>query len=243
MPRSRSKSVPLCYTLQVTRFAFILTVVTIFITMVITYQGVEFFKVQFGETIIALGPISKQSKFKGPRFGADIAVVSTNQEDLNGVDAVTLGERQPFVVSGPGEYEIKGVFIRGFASETNYGGEKRVNTVYLITLEGMNLCYLGASSAKDLQGDAKEGIDDVDILFVPIGGDGVLSPSEAYKLAVSLEPKIIIPMHFGSVGSPKALAAFLKEGGEEAPRPVDKLTLKKKDLEGKEGDIVVLSSS
>ncbi|KKQ20788.1 MAG: hypothetical protein US33_C0012G0001, partial [Parcubacteria group bacterium GW2011_GWC1_36_9] len=34
--------------------------------------------------------------------------------------------------------------------------------------------------------------------------------------------------------------AFLKETGEEKAEVVDKLTLKAKDLEGKEGEVVVL---
>ena len=89
--------------------------------------------------------------------------------------------------------------------------------------------------------ETKEAIDGVDILFVPIGGEGVLSSTDAYKLAVNLEPKIIIPMHYGDIGDKNALKTFFKEGGEETVAPIDKLTVKKKDLEGKEGDIVVLS--
>ncbi len=79
----------------------------------------------------------------------------------------------------------------------------------------------------------------MDILFVPIGGDGVLDAATAYKLAISIEPKLIIPIHYGDVGSKDALKIFLKEAGEN-PTPVPKLTLKKKDLEGKEAEIVVL---
>ena len=108
----------------------------------------------------------------------------------------------------------------------------------------MNLCFLGAlASPENLSSETKEALDDIDILFVPIGGDGVLSPSEAYKLAVKLEPSIIIPIHYGDDLSPQALKTFLKEGGEEKVSPLEKLTIKKKDLEGKEGDIVVLSAS
>ena len=79
----------------------------------------------------------------------------------------------------------------------------------------------------------------IDILFVPVGGDGVLTPAQAYKIAVSIGPKIIIPVHYGDIGSTDALKAFLKEAGEN-PKPEAKLTLKKKDLEGKDADVVVL---
>jgi L-ascorbate metabolism protein UlaG (beta-lactamase superfamily) len=207
--------------------------------MIINYLGGESVKVQFGDTILAFNPVSKDSALKTSKFGADIVLISLNHPDFNGIDQVTFGEKKPFVVSGPGEYEVKGVFVKGLASESGYDGEKRINTIYSITLEGMNICFLGAVNTDQLPKDADEAIDDVDILFVPIGGDGVLSAATAYKLAVSIGPKIIIPIHYGDLGGKDALKAFLKEAGE-SPKPEAKLTLKKKDLEGKEADVVVL---
>lgn len=209
--------------------------------MIITYEGVEFFKIQYGDTVLALGPVSKESKQKSARFGADIVLISTNHPDTNGAESVSFGDKKPFIIRGPGEYELKGVTIRGFAGETAYGGEKLSNTLYLIDMEGMTLCYLGALNTKELSKEANESIDNVDVLFLPVGGDGVLSAADAYGLAVSIEPKIIIPMHYGSVGQKNALNLFLKEGGGADEKPTDKLVIKKKDLEGKEGDIVVIN--
>lgn len=210
--------------------------------MIISYLGGEFFKVQFGDITLAFNPISKDSKLKSSRFGADIALVSTNHTDFNGIEQVFHGEKKPFVVSGPGEYEIKGVFIKGLPSTSSYGGKSLINTIYNVSLENMNICFLGAINTPELPREAEEALDAVDILFVPIGDEGVLSPAKAYKLAVSLEPKIIIPMHYGDVGAKDALKTFLKEAGEN-PNPEPKLTLKKKDLEGREGDVIVLDSS
>ena len=209
--------------------------------MIITYQGVEFFKVQFGDTILAFNPISKESKFKSTRFFADVALVSANHSDFNGTDNLSYNGKDPLVISGPGEYETKGVFIKGFQSKTNYDGKERINTVYIVVLEGMTLCFLGALSDEKLCPEFMEAIEDVDILFLPIGDDGVLDTVKANKLAVTLEPKIIIPMHYDGVGSSGALKKFLKEAGEEDTKPIDKLTIKKKDLDGKEGDVIVLS--
>ena len=209
--------------------------------MIITYQGVEFFKVQFGDTILAFNPISKESKFKPTRFFADVALVSTNHADFNGVENLSYNGKDPLVISGPGEYETKGVFIKGFQSKSNYGGKERINTVYTVVLEGMTLCFLGALSDEKLSPEFMEAIEDIDVLFLPVGGDGVLDAVKANKLAVTLEPKIIIPMHYGEVGIDNALKKFIKEAGEEGVKPIDKLTLKKKDLEGKEGEVVILS--
>ncbi len=210
--------------------------------MIITYFGGEFFKVQFGDTVLAFNPVSKDSKLKPSRFGADIVLSTTHHEDFNGVDQVSHGDKKPFVISGPGEYEVKEVFIKGLASESKYGGKDLVNTIYTVSLENMNICFLGAINTPELKNETVEALDEIDILFVPIGGEGVLDPVKAYKLAVSLEPKIIIPMHYGDIGAKDALKVFLKEAGEN-PKAEAKLTLKKKDLEGKEGDIMLIDSS
>jgi len=208
--------------------------------MIITYQGVEFFKVQFGDTILAFNPISKESKYKTSRFFSDIALVSANHPDFNGVENLSYNGKDPLVISGPGEYETKGVFVKGFQSTTNYGKTGKINTVYIVVLEGMTLCFLGALADEKLSPEFLEAIEDIDILFLPIGDDGVLDAKKANKLAVTLEPKIIIPMHYGDVGINNALKIFLKEAGEEGVKPIDKLTIKKKDLDGKEGEIVIL---
>ena len=214
--------------------------------MIVSYMGAEFFKVQFGDITLAFNPVSKDSKLKPSRFGADVVFVSASHADFNGVDQVAHGDKKPFVITGPGEYEVKGVFIKGLASESMYDrkdSEKPlVNTIYTVSLENMNICFLGALNTPELKNETVEALDEIDILFVPIGGEGVLDPAKAYKLAVSLEPKIIIPMHYGDIGAKDALKIFLKEAGEN-PSPMPKLTLKKKDLEGKKGDVIVLESN
>jgi len=207
--------------------------------MIITYQGVQSFKVQFGDTVLAFDPVSKESKHKAGSFGADIALCSLNHPDMNGVEQASRGEKKAFAVSGPGEYEIQGVFIKGLPSISKYGGEsEKINTIYTVNLENMNLCFLGALGDTNIPKETKEALEDIDILFAPIGGTGVLNAAESYKFAVSLEPSIIIPMNFDE----KSLKAFIKEGGEEGVESLEKLTVKKKDLEGKKGEIIVLES-
>jgi L-ascorbate metabolism protein UlaG (beta-lactamase superfamily) len=210
--------------------------------MVITYMGGECFKVTQGDLTIALNPPSKDSELKTSKFGSDIVLSTLNHDDMNGTENASFGDREPFVIKGPGEYEVKGIAIRGYGSKSQYGGEEGINTIYSIALEGMNLCFLGALSSTDLPPAAKQELDDVDILFVPIGGEGVLDHAQAYKLAVQLEPKAIVPMHYGELGGKDALKAFLKEAGSEGTAAADKLTIKRKDLEGKEGEIIVLSA-
>ncbi len=211
--------------------------------MIITHQGGESIKVQFSDTILAFNPISKSSKLKSQSFGSDIVLVTLNHPDMNGIENATRGDRAPFVVRGPGEYEIQGVFIRGFASKSTYGGKESINTIYCVTIEDMNIVYLGAVDTTEVPPEIMESVDNVDIVFVPIGGGGVLSASEAHKLALKFEPELIIPIHYEGIEAEKdALKTFVKEGGDEKASPVEKLTIKKKDIADKDGEVVVLKA-
>lgn len=207
--------------------------------MIITYLGLETFKLQVGDLTLAINPPSKDSSHKVSKFGADITLSSLIHEDMNGGADFFFGEKKPFVISGPGEYEVKDVFIRGLPGVSEYQGEKLINTIYTIALDNIRVTYLGAQNSKALSAETKEGIGETDVLIVPIGGDGVLDPASAYQLAVSLEPKIIIPMHYDK----KSLETFLKEGSQQAADMVEKLTIKRKDIDGKEGVIIVVKQS
>lgn len=208
--------------------------------MIITYLGKQFFKIQQGNLVMAVNPISKDSKLdiKGARFGSDIALSTTNHPDYNGFDMVSHGDTVPFAVKGPGDYEIKGNFIKGIMTETNINDKKYINTIYSLNIESISICFLGCMSNSKISAETRGQIGSPDILFVPVGNKDLLEPSDAYKLAVSLEPKIIIPMDYDE----KTLKAFLKEGGQDKVSPIDKLTIKAKELIGREGEIVVLTS-
>ena len=209
--------------------------------MIITYLGREAVKIQYGDLVIALNPPAKTSSNKINKFGADIVLETLPHEDMCGGSELTYGDKKPFVISGPGEYEVNSIFIKGLAGESSYDidkdDKKLINTIYALTVEGINILYLGAQDAP-LPKDAGDAIDSVDILFLPIGGDGVLDAKSAYKLAMNLEPKIIIPIHFDGKKD-ESLATLMKEAGDHS-EPIDKLTIKKKDLDGKNGDIIVL---
>lgn len=207
--------------------------------MIITFLGLETCKLQIGDLSIALNPPKKDSSNKVSKFGADITLSSIIHEDMNGGEDFSFGDKKPFVVNGPGEYEIRDIFIRGLPGVSEYDGEKRINTIYSIVLDNMRVCFLGSQSSKQLSPETREGIGQVDILIIPIGGNGVLPADDAHELAVSLEPKIIIPIHYDK----KSLETFLKEGGQPAADMVEKLTIKRKDLDGKEAEIIVVKQS
>ncbi len=205
--------------------------------MVITHHGGQCFKVSFGDTTLAFDPIAKSSKLTPVKFGADVALVSLNHPNFNGVENASHGSKEAFVVQGPGEYEIGTVTARGFGVKTTYDGVERYNTIYQVRMEEMTIIFLGALGSPDIDPKILGEFGDVDILFVPIGGGDVLEVPQAAKLALKLEAKLTIPMHYDAT----ALKAFLKETGAEGVAPVDKLTLKKKDVNEMEGEVAVLA--
>lgn len=213
--------------------------------MVITHHGGQCFKVTFGDLVLAFGPIGKKSKLTPVRFGADIALVSYNNVDMNGVGEVKSSGKDLFIISGPGEYERSGVTVQGFLTNGRYGlkdeQEDAVNTMYLVDLEGMTILYAGALNNPELTKEAREAIESVDILFVPVGADGVLDSAGARKFISSIAPKVIIPMHWSGIGSNESLEFFLKESGDKH-ETVEKLTIKKKDIVDKDGAIIVVTA-
>lgn len=204
--------------------------------MIITSNGHHSIKLQTGDTVIAVNPISKDSDLKSTKFGADVALVSINHPDFNGADDMFYGDKTPFVIKGAGEYEVKGVFVKGFNSTSHYDEGEYNNTIFSVSMDGLHVCFLGALGDTKLSDEAVEALIDIDVLFVPVSKD-TIAPNDAYKLAISLEPKIIIPL-----GDEALIKTFIKDGPSAKPEEMDKLTIKKKDLDGKQGEVVLLKS-
>ena len=188
------------------------------VVMIITHFGREHFKLQVGDLTVAVNPVSKDGKGKVTKYGADITLITTNHPDYNGSEQTELGSKTPFVIRGAGEYEVQNIFIKGFSTVTKLadgqakpsvalGKEKEYqNTSYVFTIDGIRVTFLGALSEM-LKPEHKEIIDETDVLFVPVGSDTfLLNPYDSQKLAVSLEPKLIIPMDYDE----QSLPIFLK---------------------------------
>ncbi len=203
--------------------------------MIITYFGKRFLKFQYGDTVIGVNPPAKESPWakKVSTFGADIAISTSSDPATGGAPTLVYGDREPFVIDGPGSYEAKGIFVSGgFLAEV----DGRRENAFALTLEGMNIVVVGTTDTLQVPSDTKEIIMSPDILIMPL--DGKLSPKDAYKFAMTLEPMIIVPVDYDD----DTLKQFLKEAGAEKPEISDKLTLKRKDLEGKDGTIMLLSA-
>jgi hypothetical protein len=203
--------------------------------MIVTYQGESCLKIQYGDFTLSYNPPKKVTNGKVPRFGANVVLVSTRLDSTNGGENMEYGTTVPFVIDGPGNYEITGMSIEGIGNEVTLDKNKYINTVYKTNLDGMSLVFLGKATDEMLTPEFRGKIGTCDIIFIPIDHEE-LSNQMAYKMAVGSDASIIIP-----VGSdPSKIKLFLKEAGQESVKGIDKLTVKKKDLAGKEGEVVLL---
>ncbi len=166
---------------------------------------------------------------------ADIVTVSHGHPDHNFVEAVG---GTPFVVNGPGEYEVKGVTIVGLATyhDTKKGEERGKNVVYKFTVDGINCCHLGDLGHK-LTDSQVEDLGDVDILFVPVGGTYTINAEMAAEVVAQVEPSVVVPMHYQRTGlDPKTfseledVSKFLKVMGAESAEKVAKYSTSKDKL-------------
>ncbi|PJE73598.1 MAG: hypothetical protein COV02_01680 [Candidatus Terrybacteria bacterium CG10_big_fil_rev_8_21_14_0_10_41_10] len=199
--------------------------------MIITYYGASCFKVQSGDIVVAFNPPAKDSSFKSPRFQTDIALISSSGKDYNGAEnlAGKNSNEIPFVIDGAGEYEVGGMHIKGIAAEGN--------TIYVLSLENINLCHLGALNG-DVNADIMEKIGNSDVVFMPVGGEtmGVVDYEKASGIAAKIAAKVIIPSQYEE----KSLKQFIKEFGAGDVEPLDKFTFKKKDIIDRKGEVVIL---
>lgn len=212
--------------------------------MDITFLGHASFRLKGKTAVLVTDPFAPEKVgLKYPKVNADIVTISHDHEDHNQASLVKEVKK---VVAGPGEYEIQGVSIIGFASfHDNKKGQLRgKNTIYVIEMDGLRLAHLGDLGHK-LNEKTVEEMGDVDVLMIPIGGVYTINASEATEVVRAIEPNITIPMHYQVKGLKKAtfekltgLKPFLADVGLTVDK-TNKLSVKPSTIE-EEQKVVVL---
>ena len=190
---------------------------------------------------IVIDPIKDGSVFKSPKLEANILIETSGKADTNKIKG------DPFVIAGPGEFEIKGVFIQGIDVPRKEGAEQKeqpLSVAYILEAEGARICHLGALSAQDISNNGvMEKIGNVDILLISVGGDKGFDAQQAANIVKEIDPHIIVPMLY-SIGKASSglenADNFLKIMGKKDIEPMNKLSIKKKDLVKMAKEIVVL---
>jgi len=205
--------------------------------MDINWYGLSCFRIRERKTTIVCDPFDKSTGLLMPRLKADIVTISHDRAGHNAIGRIS---GDPKVLTGPGEYESRNVFVTGSTTyhRTEEGMPPERNVVFFFDFNGYTIGHLG-----DLgEVPSKSEIDDlnlgeVDVLMAPVGGGATLDPARAVEVIGMLEPKIIIPMHYRhpSITTPWALDLepvdrFLKELGVTVPEPIGVLKLTKSSL-------------
>lgn len=214
--------------------------------MHIYWHGHSFFEIianiEKKQVRILIDPFSEEIGLKVPKSEADILLISHDHYDHSNKKVVGGNY---FLIDSPGEYEVKGVFVKAIPSfhDNSKGEERGENLIFLIEAEDLKICHLGDIGQKELENNQIEEIGEVDILMVPVGGKYTISFKEAIKIMEQLEPKIIIPMHYAL---PKLkvkldpVDKFLKALGIKSLKPEKKLSIKKESLSPEEAKIILL---
>ena len=211
-------------------------------SMTLSWLGHSCFRLEGKEVSLLIDPFSKDIGLRSPRIKDQIILVTHNHYDHANTEGAEAGS---MIINGPGEYEVKGVYIQGVPSfHDNAGGAERgSNTIYWIKLENVVVCHLGDLGQEQLDEKQLDLLDNVDILLVPVGDKYTIGAKEAVKIIGQIEPKIIIPMHY-KVPDLKidieSADRFLKEVGL-VPEKMDKLKINQKNLPQEEMKLIMLS--
>ena len=147
------------------------------------------------------------------KLKAEIVTISHDAPGHNNSDAV---KGTTHVITGPGEFEIGGVFITAVQTESGKKSKDRVrNTVYVFDYDGITVAHLGDLQQIPTQSEI-ELLGTVNVALVPVGGGTSLNAAKAAEVVSMLEPNLVIPMHYATPDAKiklDDLNKFIKEMG------------------------------
>jgi len=139
-------------------------------------------------------------------------------------------------IDQPGEYEVAGISIYGFAARAHMDEPgKKTATMYKLICDEVKVLVVG-HVYPELTDAQLEAIGMIDVMIVPVGGNGyTLDGIGALKLVKKIEPKIIIPTHYDdpSLNFPvpqQTLEQALQGLAMEAQEATAKLRIKQSEL-------------
>jgi len=159
---------------------------------------------------------SKVIGYDALKLKAEIVTVSHDAPGHSNSDAV---KGTTHVLTGPGEFEIGGVFITAVQTDSvgrsGKSKDKIRNTVYVFDYDGITVAHLGDLQQIPTQSEI-ELLGTVNVALVPVGGGNSLNAAKAAEVVSMLEPNLVIPMHYATPDSKikmDDLNKFIKEMG------------------------------
>ncbi len=177
------------------------------------YKGGNAVVLSTKKSTLVIDPKLSVVGLKDLKVKDQIEVVTEDRFRVNDSDARV-------VIDGPGEYEVGDFTIRGIAATRHIDTpeQEKLSTIYHIECGDVRLAVLGNIQAK-LTEEQYESIGVIDILVLPVGGGGyTLDATSATSIVRSVEPKVVVPVHYAGSGltyevPQDVLETFTKELG------------------------------
>lgn len=196
--------------------------------MEITYHGANCLKIH----------VKKASIVVDDNLASLAQKTITKQDDIVLVTSVNISAASAgrLVLTQPGEYEVSDISIQGIAARGSMDEAATTKaTIYKISSDEINVVILG-HVFPEITDEELEELGHVDVLFVPIGGNGyTLDGVDALKVIKRIEPRIVVPTHYAdSAINYEVPQASLEEGikslAMEPAQTLPKLKLKASDI-------------
>ena len=211
--------------------------------MEINWYGHSCFRISGrGSASVVCDPYdSKVVGYEPLKLKADIVTVSHDSPSHKNEKAI---KGDPYIINGPGEYEIGGVFVTGLRTDkrNKNGTDQPINTLYLINYFGITIVHIGDMMQVPTQTEV-ESLGPVHIALVPIGSGGALNAAKASEVISLFEPNIVIPMHYATSASKvelEPIGKFLKVMGLSEVDTLPSLKVSNPDTLPEETQVVVL---
>jgi L-ascorbate metabolism protein UlaG (beta-lactamase superfamily) len=196
----------------------------------ITWYGHSCFRITERNRIsIVTDPFSEALGLGAPKLKADVVTISHDEPGHNHVEAI---KTDPHVLTGPGEYEIGGVFVTGIPMHYVENGVARPNIAYLFEFDNLTVLHLGDLATIPEQSLIQK-LGEVNVLLLPVGGGNGLRASQATEVVALIEPHYVVPMHYALDGLTvplEPLDKFLKAMGVGTVQETDTLRVTAADL-------------
>lgn len=144
--------------------------------------------------LILTDPFNDQVGYKVYNGSADFATISHSHFDHSYIDEI---KGKPTIINELGIHSFEDLNIIGFESyhDKKLGALRGKNIIFVIEVDNFRVCHLG-DIGYVLSDDEVKALGNIDILFIPVGGNFTIDGKDAKKLCKKIHSHIIIPMHY-----------------------------------------------
>ncbi|MBC7943064.1 MBL fold metallo-hydrolase [Candidatus Saccharibacteria bacterium] len=179
----------------------------------IEYKGANTVVISTKKSTVVVDPKLSVAGLKDVNIKEAVEIATEARFAANGQDARLL-------IEGPGEYGVANFDIKGIGAQRHLDaeGQELLGTIYRIEFGDVRIGLLG-NIYENLSDDQLEELGVLDILIIPVGGNGyTLDATGAASLVRKINPKVVIPVHYADATlkyevQQDGLEAFVKELG------------------------------